>query len=270
MTANDTGRFLGAFPEGRKSIALQTESAVGIIHDLGNMIQIASAAVNIVARDPGANPADLEPVIAGARASLERAGALVRQTIGMMSERATAAEQVSLAAVLSEVESLVQVTWGNCIQLDVWASPDLPTVKCDQLALQNVVLNLLFNARDAMPDGGVISIRAETISLDSGAPIELRVADSGIGMKPDTVVQAFDPFFTTKADGLGGVGLPMVERFVQQMGGSVHIESEYGIGTTVKLLLPASSQPPGPCEHGDSKASQFPSRRPIPIQERDQ
>jgi signal transduction histidine kinase len=183
----------------------------------------------------------------------------------MVSERA----EVRLVAVLSEVESLLQTTWGTDIQLDVWTGSDLPAMKCDPLALQNVVLNLLFNARDAMPDGGVISIRAEAISLYSGTGIELRVADSGIGMKPDTVVRAFDPFFTTKANGLGGVGLPMVERFVQQMGGSIHIESEYGVGTTVKLQLPVSAQSLSG-NHQDDTASQFPSGTQMAARESDQ
>jgi signal transduction histidine kinase len=93
-----------------------------------------------------------------------------------------------------------------------------------------------------MPDGGVISIRAATVSLESGRGIELRVADNGVGMKPETIVRAFDPFFTTKSAGLGGIGLPMVQRFAQEVGGRVLIESEYGIGTTVRLQLPASSQ----------------------------
>jgi signal transduction histidine kinase len=223
-------------------IAFPAESAASIIHDLGNLIQIASSAVNMIARSPSIHTANLETVIAGAKTSLERAGALVRQTIGMVRERATVVEQVSLAACLSEVEALSKITWEHGIRLDVQAETALPLVECDPLALQNAVLNLLFNARDAMPNGGVISIRAETVSLESGKGIELRVADSGVGMKPDTIARAFDPFFTTKSDGLGGVGLPTVERFVQEAGGRVLVESEYGVGTTVRLQLPASPQ----------------------------
>ena len=102
------------------------------------------------------------------------------------------------------------------------------------------MLNLLFNARDAMPNGGIISIRAQAIFLGPDEAIELRVADSGLGMKPDTVARAFDPFFTTKSYGLGGLGLPTVHRFVQDVGGRVLIESEFGVGTTVRLQLPAS------------------------------
>jgi signal transduction histidine kinase len=189
-----------------RSPVFPPETAAGIIHDLGNLIQIASSAVNIVARDPSIQAAELVAVIAGAKTSLERAGALVRQTMGAVIERAMAVEQVSVVACLAEIEALVQVSWEEDIRLDVRVDQDVPSVTCDPLALQNAVLNLLLNARDAMPDGGVISMRAETISLPTGAGVELRIADSGVGMTQDTVARAFDPFFTTKCDGLGGVG----------------------------------------------------------------
>ena len=219
--------------------------SAGLVHDLGNLIQIASSSVNIIASYPNINTAGLTPVIAGAKTSLDRAGALVRHAIRTAIDRAAAVEQVSVAACFAEVEMLVQRTWGPSIQLDVQINSDLPAVRCDPMALQNAILNLLFNARDAMPSGGAISIRAEAVSLESGTGVELRVADNGIGMKPDTIVRAFDPFFTTKSDGLGGVGLPIVERFVTEAGGHVLIESEYGVGTTVKLRLPASLQSTG-------------------------
>jgi signal transduction histidine kinase len=142
-----------------------------------------------------------------------------------------------------EIKKLLQTAWAGHIQLDVWAAPYLPPLACDPLALQSAVLNLLFNARDAMPDGGVISLRAEAIWSDAGERIELRVVDSGVGMTADTITRAFEPFFTTKPNGLGGVGLPMVQRFAREAGGRVLIESEYGVGTTVRLQLPASLQP---------------------------
>jgi signal transduction histidine kinase len=238
-----TAGTLGPRSEGGRLTRYPADTTAGIIHDLGNLIQIASSAVNIVARNPSIDTATLKPVIAGARASLERAGALVRQTIGLARERASSAEQVNLATCLTDVQALFQITGQRNIRLDVDVDTNLPLLTCDPLALQNAVLNLLFNARDAMPNGGTVSVRAEAISLDSGKGIELRIADRGIGMKPDTMLRAFDPFFTTKTDGMGGVGLSMVERFVQEVGGRVLIESEYGVGTTVRLqmLLSAST-----------------------------
>lgn len=240
QTMSGIGKAPGPAGEGGGSAVFPAVANAGIIHDLGNLIQIASSAVNIVARNPSVHTADLEPVLAGARTSLERAGALVRQTMIAASERATAFAPVSVAACLAEIEVLVQVTWDEGIRLEVEAALDLPDVTCDPLALQNAVLNLLLNARDAMPGGGVISVRAETIALEAGLGIEIQVVDRGIGMTPDTVARALDPFFTTKCDGLGGIGLPMVERFMRDSGGRVHINSEYGVGTTVTLQLPAT------------------------------
>jgi signal transduction histidine kinase len=241
LHAQTTSRS-GSQAKNSGSVAVPTETTASIIHDLGNLIQIASSAVNIVARNPSILTANLEAVIAGAKTSLERAGALVRQNMSMARERASAREQVRVAACLAEVATLVQITWEGRIRLDVRTDWDLPFVQCDPLALQNAVLNLLLNARDAMPNGGIISVRAEAILLGSREGVELRVADSGLGMKPDTIARAFDPFFTTKSDGLGGVGLPTVERFVQDVGGRVLIESDFGVGTTVRLQLPASPQ----------------------------
>lgn len=172
--------------------------------------------------------------------SAERILPTARERLAVITA-AAAAEQVSLAACLAEVEALIQITWERGIRLDVQTNSDLPVVRCDPLALQSTLLNLFFNARDAMPNGGVISLRADAISLGSDVTgVELRVADSGVGMKRDTIVRAFDPFFTTKCCGLGGLGLPMVERFARDAGGCVFIESAYGVGTTVTLQLPAN------------------------------
>lgn len=117
---------------------------------------------------------------------------------------------------------------------------DLPAAKCDRLGLLNALFNLVFNARDAMPDGGVISIQAGALIQRSVALVEFRIDDNGIGMTAETVARAFDPFFTTKDTGLGGVGLPMVKRFADQHGGSIDIDSSFGVGTTVVLRVPAA------------------------------
>lgn len=255
---------LWSYPEEIGPSSSPAGSVAGIVHDLGNLIQIASSAVRIVARDPSIRTAGLEPVIDGARTSLERAGALVRRIIGTASERAPAIEPVNVETCLAEIEALIQAMPERAIQLNVQTNSDLPLVRCDPLALQNAVLNLVFNARDAMPDGGVISVRAMGTAFRSDEGVEVRVADRGVGMKPDTIARAFEPFFTTKCDGLGGIGLAMVERFAREAGGHVRIESEYGVGTTVTLQLPASrppslrtaSQPPSSTQRSHQESDQ--------------
>lgn len=207
-------------------------SVAGVVHDLGNLIQVASSALNHLARDPGVSAAPaLGPVIAGAKTALERAGGLVRQTISQARE----IENANVGVCLAEIESFIRSAWEANVRLRVNVDSDLPLVKCDRIGLQNAVLNLLFNARDAMPDGGLISVDAST--SDSSSQVDIRVADNGIGMTSETMVRAFDPFFTTKGEGLGGVGLPMVKRFAEESGGSVDVQSTFGAGTTVTLRL---------------------------------
>ena len=147
-----------------------------------------------------------------------------------------------MTACLTEIETFVKSTWGPNIHFDFRASPDLPLLTCSRVRLQSAIMNLLFNARDAMPDGGAISVVAAGIDEGPGTTeIEVRVADNGLGMTRETMLRAVDPFFTTKSTGLGGLGLPMVMRFSHEAGGHLHIESEPGVGTTVTLRLPLSA-----------------------------
>jgi signal transduction histidine kinase len=216
-------------------------STAGIVHDLGNLIQVASSALNHLARDPGVSAAPaLGLVIAGAKTALDRAGGLVRQTISLARESHTEIEHTNVGVCLAEIESLIRSAWDANIRLEIrvcW--DDLPLVRCDRIGLQNAVLNLLFNARDAMPNGGLISVDALVSESSAASQVDIRVADNGIGMTSETMVRAFDPFFTTKGAGLGGVGLPMVKHFAEQSGGSVEVQSALGAGTTMTLRLPA-------------------------------
>lgn len=145
-----------------------------------------------------------------------------------------------IRACIVELESIFRSTWEpRRFQIAVRLQPGLPDARCDRQGLQNALLNLAFNARDAMPDGGVISIEAVTADHKSEAMIELRIEDEGVGMSQETMLRAFEPFFTTKSKGLGGVGLPMVKHFVESHGGSIRIHSVWSSGTTVVLSLPA-------------------------------
>jgi signal transduction histidine kinase len=212
----------------------------GIVHDLGNLIQVATSALNIISRNTTVESAtELGPVVNSARISLERAGELVAQTIRVAREDAPVREMVSVNDCLTEIEALVKTAWASRIQFDFATSPDLPAVTCNRLNLQSALMNLLLNARDAMPDGGVVSVLATPVhDGQSLREIEVRIADNGPGMPPDTLARAVDPYFTTKPMGLGGLGLPMVMRFAQEAGGRLHIESAQGVGTTVMLWLP--------------------------------
>jgi signal transduction histidine kinase len=222
-----------------RSSALSGLSAAGAVHDLGNLIQVASAAINILARTPDMPAIHSRPVLARAKASLEEAAAIVQQTIGLVRNQATAADDTDVLTCLTDVAALVRNMGEPDLSIEIDAVPGLSRVRCDPVGLRRAILNLVFNARDAMAGTGIVSIEARSVP----AGVEIRVADDGLGMAPETIARVFDPFFTTKADGLGGIGLPMVERFVRGAGGEIGIESAPGIGTTVTMRLPATGRP---------------------------
>jgi signal transduction histidine kinase len=212
----------------------------GVVHDLGNLIQIASSVLSLVSRSPDMPAARRDPMLVKASASLDHAGALVRQTLRVARGSGGGPRQASVAACLFDIRSLIEDLWGPAFRLDIWIEVNLPKVRCEQLSLQNAILNLVYNARDAMADGGAVAVRAGRVAAGATREmVEISVADAGIGMTPETIARAFEPFFTTKSEGMGGVGLPMVERFVRAAGGEIAVESEVGAGTTVRLRLPA-------------------------------
>jgi CheY-like chemotaxis protein len=168
-----------------------------------------------------------------------------------------AAEAFDLAEFLREAQSPISRMIGEDIKLIVAAAPGLPAVWVDKSGLHQAIMNLVVNARDAMPSGGSLTLSAASYRLDGsgrnefagaapGDYVLLEVADSGTGMDAATLERVFDPFFTTKEPGKGtGLGLPMVMGFMRQSHGAVAIRSHSGEGTTVSLLLPlAASAPP--------------------------
>jgi CheY-like chemotaxis protein len=154
--------------------------------------------------------------------------------------------------LIGAVEELLRRSIGENIHLSVAAGEDLWLVRCDGNQLENALLNLAINARDAMPSGGTMMIDTANTALDAkearqrdvsaGEYVRLRVMDTGVGMPPNVKERAFDPFYTTKPIGKGtGLGLSMIYGFVRQSDGSVTIDSEFGKGTTIEICLPRFS-----------------------------
>jgi CheY-like chemotaxis protein len=151
--------------------------------------------------------------------------------------------------------ALIEQALNERIDFKLALSPDLPSGVIDPHQLENAILNLALNARDAMPDGGALTVETSLVELDEGTRpglepgryLAIAVSDTGVGMAPDLVQKAFDPFFTTKPIGQGtGLGLSMVYGFAQQSGGAVRIDSQVGAGTSVKLFLPTTEALPRP------------------------
>jgi len=219
-------------------------ATAGVIHDLGNLIQIASSAINIIARTPNMPALHAGPMLERAKSCLEHAGALVHQNIGVVRDRLVEDQRSSVAKCLSEVAALVEALGDHGLSLHVKVEPGLPNVECDAIGLRRAVLNLIFNARDAIQ--GIGTVRVEARAIWHGlvpAGVAISVVDEGVGMTPATIARVFEPFFTTKSERRGGLGLSTVARLVRDAGGEIAVESEPGIGTTVTLRLPALAAP---------------------------
>lgn len=238
------------FRAGRDSLRLEALGLMtaGIVHDLGNMIQVLSSAMSILNRHPGVRAAEgLEPVVASAVQSLERATALIGMISGFGRAGDCEVEDLDVALCLAGLERLLGWITAGSIRFDLRVSPFCPRVSCSRRQFENALLNLVLNGRDAMPGGGVLIVDA-TASSDVGqaGDVIICVTDTGQGMDAYTLSRAFEPFFTTKGNGRGsGLGLAMVRRFTQEARGGVTARSQPGLGTTVMLTLPAAPRPFG-------------------------
>ncbi|MHB8642631.1 MAG: ATP-binding protein [Gaiellaceae bacterium] len=182
-----------------------------------------------------------------------RAGRLTRQLLAFARKEIVQPTVVDINAVVRDVETLLQRTLGDHIELSLQLDEDVWPMEIDPTQLEQVLVNLAVNARDAMPDGGQLAIDTDNVDVDVvyaasqpgvgvGPYVQLQVSDTGIGMGEETVQRAFEPFFTTKPEGEGtGLGLATVYGIVTQAGGRVQVYSEPGHGTTVRVLFPRSA-----------------------------
>ena len=236
----------------RQRIEAVGSLAGGVAHEVNNMLAVVLGFSAMVLRQlpPGTSAAaDLQEVI---RAG-ERAARITQQLLAFSRLQPNQPVVLSLTGVVRELLKLLHQTLGAEYDLVLDLPPDLPTVRADRTQVEQVLINLVLNARDATPPGGTVSITAEAVALDGtyghrhaditirpGPYVMLAVTDTGGGMDPETLEHAFEPFFTTKGVGQGtGLGLSTVYGIVKQAGGYVWIYSEPGEGTSVKVYLPA-------------------------------
>lgn len=216
---------------------LAFDCTAGLVHDLGNYIQIAMSAVRILSRHADVTASEaVGSILAQAEDSLNRAGALVRGSFAPGGDLPD--EDVRLDECLAELASLLRYAVGPDIAIRLRCGL-LPTLRISRLGLQNALLNLALNARDAMPRGGTLAISALLAEGPETPEVEIAVADTGAGMSQAVLERVFEPRFSTKPMG-GGMGLPGVKRFVERSGGRLAIDSAPGTGTVVLLRLPAS------------------------------
>jgi PAS domain S-box-containing protein len=236
----------------------------GVAHDFNNLINIITGYTNLSGDQlsPLAqHDQRLKPVLSDinqVREAAEQAARLTRQLLTFARHDLVKPEILSLNDIVKGTGQLLHRTLGEHIDLEISANPRLWPVQADRGQLEQVLVNLASNARDAMPRSGKLSIETDNLTADAvyaqarpglrpGRYVRLRVSDSGTGMDQATIDRAFEPFFTTKLKGHGtGLGLSTVHGIITQAGGTVEIYSEPGLGTTLTVLLPASRDTAAP------------------------
>jgi PAS domain S-box-containing protein len=228
--------------------------AGGVAHDFNNLLTVISGYSDLIL----AAPKDEESVVESARLINEagsRAAALTQQLLGFSRQSMLRPEMLDINEAVTEAGKLLRRLLGSDIEFRTVLHPELHQVKVDPGQLDQVLMNLAINARDAMPGGGKLTIETSNVLLSddyvathldckSGPHVMLAVSDTGCGMDREVVARVFEPFFTTKEKGKGtGLGMATVFGIVQQSGGCIHVYSEPGHGTMFKIYLPAVAGP---------------------------
>jgi len=217
----------------------------GIAHDFNNLLAVVSSSVDILATR-AQNYADIK-VLDAIRRTVERGALLTQQLLSFARQQPLIVEKYDLNDVIASFEAVLRRAGNSAIEMEIRQAQDAKTVLLDAARFEAALLNLVVNARDAMPDGGKLVVAVENVevgagevgNMPAGSYVRVSVADTGSGMPPAVVARAFEPFFTTKEIGKGtGLGLSQVYGFIAQSGGDVVIESEEGKGTTISMYLP--------------------------------
>ncbi|MBT2244486.1 PAS domain-containing protein [Sphingobium sp. BHU LFT2] len=222
----------------------------GVAHDFNNLLQIVTGNLDLLQRALPDDQPRLRRAADNAMAGAERAAILTQRLLAFSRRQPLAPDRVDPNRLIAGMSDLLHRTLGEMIEVETVQSPRVWPVEIDVNQMENALLNLAVNARDAMPQGGKLTIEVANTHLDShyaateqeitpGQYVLICVSDTGMGMDADTLSHAIEPFFTTKDVGRGtGLGLSMVYGFVKQSGGHVRVYSEAGQGTTVKIYLP--------------------------------
>ena len=224
----------------------------GVAHDINNLLSPIVGGLDLLQRRGGVD-ARMQRLLDGAMQSAERARVLVQRLLSFARRQPLQPVAIDLRALIQGMAELIDSTSGPRITLELDVTPDLPAVQADVNQLEMAILNLSVNARDAMADGGRLTIAAgpervgvsHRSGLQDGTYIRITVSDTGIGMDEATLKRAVEPFFSTKGLGHGtGLGLSMAHGLAAQLGGALTIRSKSGLGTSVEMWLPVAADEP--------------------------
>lgn len=228
--------------------------AGGVAHDFNNLLAVITGNLELlrIELEDGGLAHEL---LGEAFTAAQKGADLTRRLLASTRQQALQPTTVNVESTITNLAVVLRRLIGEPVRIETAVAPRLSQIRIDGREFENSLINLAINARDAMPEGGVLALGAEDIEfsdetlpaelgLPPGRYVRVSIADNGSGMTRDVIQHAIDPFFTTKPVGRGtGLGLSMVDGFVRQSGGSLKIQSEKGIGTTVHLYLPTSSDP---------------------------
>jgi len=238
--------------------------AGGVAHDFNNLLTVILG-YNEMLREQVKDDAVALDYTSEVLAAAERASALTNQLLAFSRRQVSAPRIVNLNSVVADIEKMLRRIIGEDVELEIRLAPDLPPVNADTAHIDQVIMNLAVNSRDAMPDGGKLTIETAAaqltgefaeghLDLAPGPYVRLSIGDTGTGMDAATKSRMFEPFFTTKEKGKGtGLGLSIVYGIVKQHGGEILVSSEPGQGTIFKIYLPAAATPAEAPAPGDAE-----------------
>jgi signal transduction histidine kinase/CheY-like chemotaxis protein len=232
----------------------------GIAHDFNNILTIITGNLDLAHRLVAGQQPKVERMIGTALGAVDRAASLIRRLLAFARRQPLEPAVIDVNKLVAGMSELVRRMLGETISIETVLAGGIWSCFCDANQLESALLNLVLNARDAMPDGGALTVETQNTLLDdsyadaheevkAGQYVMVSISDTGTGMMPEIVAQVFEPFFTTKQAGEGsGLGLSMVYGFIKQSGGHIKIYSELGQGTAVKLYLPRHFGPEQPVQ----------------------
>ena len=214
----------------------------GVAHDFNNMLMIISGSLHTLKKGIGDDP-KMQRAVSAIETASRRGAALTSQLLTFARRQSVNPQAINLAEKIEAVREVLDTGVGSSIMLAFEIDRNIWPVTVDVSEFETALVNLVINARDAMPNGGTITIGARNCTLidetNAGDYVTVSIKDTGVGMAPDVLSKIFDPFFTTKPVGKGtGLGLSQVHGFAHQAGGTVKVESELGQGSTISILLP--------------------------------
>jgi len=224
----------------------------GVAHDFNNLLMVITGHVHMLKKIAG-NDAKSLRAIQAIETATQRGASLTRQLLTFARRQSVNPQPIDLRDSIHSVREVLDTGLGSAVQLRINLDDGIWPVMVDPAELETALVNLIINARDAMPDGGSVSVRASNVHIDNGTRkgdhVAIEVKDTGVGIPPDIMGKVFDPFFTTKPIGKGtGLGLSQVHGFAHQAGGTVAVASELGKGTTFTVCLPRGQLGIAPAE----------------------